>query len=345
MKKTLLFAALSLASIGNSQSLTQANEAPIGSLSTMYLCDSFTVDQEGLTGMGITWDFTGLAGYYGETRDVTVTDATTAPNAVDFPTSVTAVSVGGSLVTYFNNNATEKVSQGFVFNEPTLGDVVAKFSGDNETVVTYPFAYGSSLTDIFSGTLDFTFSGSPQTAPATGVTYASIDGQGTLDFPNGVSIPDVIRYKIVDTSLTTIILIGDLEIIRTQFEYYDPNVAVPNLPILTFTKITVQNVGAPAPISELSMVLSAYEPEYLNVAEQNSVDFTVYPNPSNSMITITGELGSEAMASIVDQSGRTLTSLSVVNGSTVDISSFENGMYFLKIEDNGSSTTKTIVKK
>ena len=79
MKKTLLFTALTVSLIGNAQSLTQANEAAIAETQTMYVCDSFVDRQENVTGTGITWDFTALEAYSGETRDYLVADATVSP--------------------------------------------------------------------------------------------------------------------------------------------------------------------------------------------------------------------------------------------------------------------------
>ena len=341
MKRTLLFAALSFSLLGNAQSLTQANEPAIGETSNMYLCDSFTVAYDGIVGTGVTWDYTGLVGITGQTRLVSVLDATTHANAADFPTSTKVISVESSMSSFINSTATERVSQGFVFNEPSLGDIVSKFDVDNEIVVTYPFAYGSTLTDIFSG--DVT-TGQTGTTATTGVTYATIDGQGTLNLPFSVSIPNVIRYKIIDTSYTTVLLLGDLEIIRRQYEYYD--LANNNLPILTLSKLTIQAPGSTTPISDLSLVLSAYvTAEFLSISENKAIDFRVYPNPSKDIVNINGNFSQNAIGKIIDQSGRILSSFEVNDNATIDLSSFENGMYFLKIIDNELSTTKTLIKE
>ena len=172
---------------------------------------------------------------------------------------------------------------------------------------------------------------------------ASIDGQGTLNLPFGVSLPNVIRYHILDSSFTTTIF-GDLELIRNQYEYYD--LANGNLPVLLLTKLTVQNAGSPTPISEVSLVLSEYPTaQFLTISENTGVNFNVYPNPAKDKISIEGDFSPSASVTITDQAGRLISSFDLNNEKTLDISSLESGLYQLTILDNGSKSSKTIVKK
>ncbi|MBL1278654.1 MAG: T9SS type A sorting domain-containing protein [Fluviicola sp.] len=342
MKRTLLLATLAFSFLGNAQSLTSANEPTIGETSNMYLCDSFTVNYAGITGSGVTWDYSNLVGITGQTRLVSVLDATTAPNAADFPTSVKAISVESSMTSYFTSTAADRTSQGFVFNEATLGDIVASFSTDNEVVVTYPFALGSTSTDLFAGTVSYVL-GVPTTSPMTGNVYSTIDGQGTMLFPSAVTVPNVIRYNIIDTSVATGTALGDLEIIRNQYEYYSNTT---NLPIFTITKLTIQTVGGGTVINEFSLVLSAYvTTNFLSIAEKEEVKFTVYPNPAENEIKINGEFSPNAVGQIIDQSGREVSNFKVINNAPIDISSLENGMYILRITDDNRATSKNIVKR
>ena len=343
MKKTLLLTTLSFSLIGNSQSLTQANEPVIGETASMYLCDSFTVTNAAVTGPAVTWDYTNLVGIFGETRDVDVINPTSSANAADFPSSSKAIAVESSMTSFFSSSAAERVSEGFIFNEVALGHVIAKFDGDSERLMTYPFVYGNSQTDNFSGSVNYVL-GFPQSSALTGTVYSEIDGQGTLNLPLGVSLPNVIRYKIVDSSYTTVIGIGDLEILRHQYEYYD--ITNSNLPVLSISRLIIQIVGSGSPISDFSLVLSAYPTsEFLSINEEDQFDFNVYPNPASNNITINGEFTSDATGQIIDQAGRVISTFNVSNNNSVDISALEMGSYFVKITDNNSSVTKTIVKK
>ncbi|MDX2361522.1 MAG: T9SS type A sorting domain-containing protein [Crocinitomicaceae bacterium] len=343
MKKTLLLGALAITTYGSAQ-MTQANEPAINDIESMFLCDSFTVNLDGVVGAGVTWDYTGLVGHFNEMRDVEVVDPTSTPFAVNFGSATSAIIVGGSITTYYSSTPTEKTSHGFTFNEPTFGDVIAEFSGNPEIVATYPFTEGDVSDDTFSGNI--LYLGGVSVA-ATGVSHAVLDGEGTLDLPNAVSLSNVLRYKLVDTSWATItipIALGDMEFIRTQYEYYDYTVS--NLPVFIHSTIRVQNVGATAPVSELTLVLSKYAPGgYVGVEEAELIDFAVYPNPSTGLVKVSGTLSDEATVTVLDQSGRVLISSDISNGDQLDLSTFENGMYIVRINDNGLSTTKSVIKQ
>lgn len=345
MKKTLLFIALTASFLVNSQMMTQANEPTIGLQQNMFLCDSFTVDLAGITGNGVTWDFTGLTGIPGEMRMVAAEDATLNANAADFPSSTFAITVESSMNSFLTSTPTERVSQGFTFFEQSLGDVVVQFDTDPETVVTYPFTQGDVLTDNFSGTLNFIFGGFPQTSAVTGNVVATVDGVGTLNLPGGVSLNNVLRYKITDTSFTTVPLLNDLEIIRNQFEYYDYSNSI-LLPVLTLSKLRIQAPGATEPITELSLVLSANAPdEYLEIEENTIDNIAIFPNPANNNFIIKGELSENAKFSIFDISGQLVNSGSIQNNSKIDVSMLKNGTYIVKIMDNDYVSTQSLIKK
>jgi hypothetical protein len=341
MKKTLLFVSILISSFSQAQSLTLANEYAIGEFSDMHLVDSFANNLDAVTGIGVTWDYSDLLGYPGEARLVEVLDATTQPDYSSFPGSTKAIKIGSSITTYFTSDATSRTSQGFKFTEPTLGDVYATFSSDPLTMVTYDFGYGSSLTDSYAGNIDFSYNGFPVNEALTGEAYAWVDGTGTMLFPGGVSVSNVIRYKSIDTSLTTVPLLGAVELIREQYEYYD--LATQNLPIFIHSNVVMRPPGGSA-LADLSIVLSKYEANYTAVGSIQNNDFTVSPNPTLNGIKINGEFTSDANGEIKDASGKTVKSFNVLNGMNIDLSSLEQGVYFLHVSSNGISTIKSIVK-
>lgn len=341
MKKTLLFTTLTVAFFGNTQSLTQANEAAIGETQVMYVCDSFVDKQDNVTGTGITWDFTALAAYSGETRDYLIGDATASTFYSDFGTSVKSLKIG-AIETFYNSSAASRISQGFVYTEPTLGDVKATFETDDAELVQYPMVYGNSFTDAFSGTLNVPSMGN---SSLSGEIDVIIDGQGTLNLPNGVTYTNVIRLVSMDSSFSTVMapIIGATDVIieRTQYEYYD--ITNSNMPVLMIT--TIKMISSVIN-DEQTVVLTSDDPmQYLGLNNSAEVNFTVSPNPSTDKITVTGEFSSDASYSIVNQNGQVLSSSTLNNGTTIDISSFANGLYFLNISSNGNTTSKTIVKK
>ena len=146
MKKSLLLISLTATTLVNAQ-LTQSNEPTIGESESMYLCDSNYTNYANITGSGVTWDYSQIASYAGELRTVEIVDPSSTPNAASYGTSTKALKLGDNITTYFNSSATDRVSQGFVFNEPSLGEIIVTFEDDNMTQMNYPFGYGASFSD------------------------------------------------------------------------------------------------------------------------------------------------------------------------------------------------------
>lgn len=343
MKKQLLYAALFLSATSQAQSLTQANEPVIGNTKLMYTCDTLTDPLAATTGNGVTWDYSQIIGMGGQTQTIEIIDPSTTANSASFPSSTKAFAIQGSLTNYFNSTATERVSQGFVYEEPNFGTVLAVFDTDEQTTIQYPFAYSNYFSDVFSGQLAFEFNGLPQNPTCTGASYATIDGQGTLLLPSSTSTSNVIRYKIVDTVFTQVVFVipMDIEFIRTQYEYYD--VANSSLPIFTHSSVKIQQAGATTPLMSQTIVLSSVQPtQNLGIAE-NTSNYVVYPNPSEGLINFKGDFSSDASAIIFDNAGRQIKTIeTLTNGQTLDLSSLNKGMYLVVINNNGSQTTQSI---
>ncbi len=344
MKKTLFIATLLGTSVAFSQSLTQANEPSIGATQTMFLCDPTADPYASTTGTGVTWDYSDILSVGGQQRDVTIEDATTDPNYASFPGAVKTIKVENALTTFMSSTSSERISQGFVYTEPSFGEVIATFDTDNEKLVDYPFSNGSSLTDTYAGSLSFEFNGVPQNPSTTGNAYAWIDGEGTFIQSDGTSLSNVIRYKLIDTSYANITLFGNIEVIRMQYEYYD--LANNSLPVFTYSRVLIQQMGGGTPLTDQIIVLSQIEPTaYVNVDETAAVDFTVFPNPTTGEVIIKGEFEGNGTVEVLDNSGRLLNSMALSTGMTVNLSSYDTGMYMVRITNNGLTTTKTVVKR
>ena len=346
MKKRLLIASLTLAYFSNAQSLTQTNEPTVGQTSTMFLCDSNATNLASVTGNTAAWDYSQLGKYTSQLRTINIVDPATTTNASSFTNSTVAFEIENFISTYSSSTTTDRNSQGFVFTEPSLGDVIAEYSSNNEVLLTYPFAYSNTSTDNFSGTLSFSFNGIPQNPSCTGTVTSTIDGQGSLTV-GSTTIPNVIRYKIEDRTTASILFFGDIEFTRVQFEYYD--LANSNLPIFIHANAKVQNVGSTTPLIDRSIVLSSIEPTAIvsanaGLTSNKTNNFNIYPNPTKGDLTINGEFNSDAQIRVIDQTGREIISaLSLSNGSKIDLSSINKGLYSVEITNNGVKSTKNIV--
>lgn len=343
MKKKLLFAGLLFSSISFGQGLTQANEPAIGASSSMFLCDSFATNYANIIGNGVTWDYSNIGYFPGEMRNISIIDPATTPNAADFQGSTKAVSIENFLTTYWTSTATERTSSGFVFNEPTFGEVKAVFSVDPQKLAEYEFSLNDEINDAFAGTLSFNFSGAPLNPDATGTSYATIDGQGTLKLNATTTLTNVIRCLTIDTLNTVVPIIGDIQLIRAQYEYY--HFATGNLPVFTHTTAKLTAPGATDPLTEFTVVLSSVEPSNIvGISEKNAIDFNIYPNPAKDKLTISGDFANSAVQ-IVDQTGKLVKEISsLTSGSTIEISDLEKGIYFLVLSTNGTNNIQKFSK-
>lgn len=347
MKKTLLLGAILTAGVASAQ-MTQTNEPTLGT-TNYHLVDSNAVTYDNVTGTNVTWDYSNLAGYQGETRDIEIEDASTTPYSSDFGTADRAITYANQITTYFSSDASERISQGYVFSDQTFGDVKVVYDSgaDQELLVDYPFANGDSFSDDFAGTLFFDYNGIPQSPAMNGVANIAIDGSGTLLLPGGTSLTNVIRYKLVDTVYTTVPVLNDVEIVRSQYEYYKyDNVNNPNMPVLTITKIKIQNPGATEPITpEVGLTLSSVAPtQFVGINETEELIFGIFPNPANEVLNIQGDFSGDAEVVIMDGAGRIINSSNVSNNK-VDVSNLMSGVYFVKVTAEGKTSTKTFLKK
>ncbi|MEN8787808.1 MAG: T9SS type A sorting domain-containing protein, partial [Flavobacteriales bacterium] len=68
---------------------------------------------------------------------------------------------------------------------------------------------------------------------------------------------------------------------------------------------------------------------------------SIFPNPTNGIVNVSSKNEIEEIE-LYDMAGKRLNKVQKVN--SIDISAFENGVYVLKVKQNGSVTTKKIVK-
>jgi hypothetical protein len=79
------------------------------------------------------------------------------------------------------------------------------------------------------------------------------------------------------------------------------------------------------------------------LGQEEDMQFSIFPNPSNGYVNI--ENAKDCTFSLTDISGRKLKQFtSNDNNYKLDISSLNNGIYFLVLDGNGKHLCKKIVK-
>jgi hypothetical protein len=336
MKLKLFFVASLLTSGAVFGQFTQANEPTIGTTKTMYVVDSNAVDYAATTGTGVTWDYSTIGGYGAAANKIV---AVTNPSGTTyFSSSQKAIEIPGFITGYYTSTASSRVSQGFHFSDPNSGmsaDVVFDASPNDQTVMNYPFAQSNTLTDTYSGNVHSSMSPSIPFA-CTGSITATVDGSGTLKL-EGQNITNVLRYKVDETATANIPGFGTLTVHRIQYDYYD--LANSTLPIFVHSSMEINIGGTP---STNHLVMSSVLPTgTAGISSNNSVEFTMFPNPATEKVSFTGLTGSETVQ-LVDLAGKVVYSTNSVVSNSIDVSAIEAGIYNVVVISNGNKTVKKL---
>lgn len=328
MKSTLLLFVL-FAFSSFAQTFTSANEPALGNLLSLHLCDSNANILANVVGNNVTWDFSQIAGIPNATEDIQITDATIHPNFGAFAGATKIFDVGGSLQRFYSSSANDRTSQGFVFNEPALGEVVASWSSNSQLLMNYPFALGNTTSDSFSGDVTTSATG---TVPATGTSMTGVDGLGTLMLPGNNTYNNVLRYHLKDSTNasvfgTAVTFVGDF------YEYYDFTVS--NLPIFLTMTITINSALF---ANSSTIILSKDQPTtFVGINEQTQSKLTLYPNPATEEIFVQGIKDGENFT-ILNNLGQVVQQGNYHH--SIDVTKLQGGVYFVSFENNVISFIK-----
>lgn len=336
MKKQFL--ALLSIGIGLSASaqFTQSNAPAIGDNQVMYVLDSNATAYTSETGSGANWDYSTVTGVNGLTDTYSIVDPSTTTNASDFTSSAFAAEIQDFMTTYYTTSATNQMGQGFVFSDPTLGDVIATFETDDAELKDYPMNYGDPMiTDTYAGTAHLTVFGSPMTPPMTGSLHAVVDGEGTLSLHSN-TYSNVIRYKLVDTmnaTLSGVLLSGPVQVTRTQYEYYDFSTS--NLPLFVYISFHITGTLNVGNIDKLQhIVLSVDDPTVTQATcEVTGLSHTV-PSYSGSTLTWDGT-ATDNFEYVFDQNSADPTGAgTAITGTSYSTGALTNAVYYFHLRKN-----------
>ncbi|ASS48189.1 MAG: hypothetical protein A3D31_00115 [Candidatus Fluviicola riflensis] len=337
MKKNLLIASLLLSGAASAQ-FTQANEPAIGASQAMYELEETADPYAGITGAGVTWDYSSYFGMDNSPRTFSIIDPATTPHAATFSTSTKAISIEGFITTFISSDASTRISQGFAYVDGTDTTVV-DLSSNTELLMNYPMALSNSLVDTYGGDVNTTLAPTPFTC--TGNDVATVDGSGTLILNSSTTISNVLRYHLADTANATVPIIGEVQIIRSQYEYYDLG-NNSNMPVFIYSSLGISIGGNPP--TETFAVLSSVAPDgFLGVNTEELAGISVYPNPATETISVDG-LTADAQLTLVDAQGKTVASKAVEAGfASMNVDAVTAGVYFLHVTSNELTTVERVV--
>ena len=342
MKKILFLASICATCNVFGQLMLQSSDPASGTTSNLYLADSNAVRYENVTGPGVTWDYSNLLGVDvdgdGNPEVRTLSVANVDPNSADtlFPGATKKYIVNDQIITYYTTTDTNRISQGFKFVEPTLGDVFNFWDTIPQLLNTYPFDLGNSSYGPMSGRIySYNATVSIDTF-AVGSAFASIDGVGTLKL-GAVDYPNTFRYHFRDTinSFVTINILGissPVVLSRDVYEYY--NYVTSPLPILVLYSVNNSILNVPN-----NIVLTRELPsENVGINDLGKTELVAYPNPSNGLFKVNIPNGS--LAIVYNQFGQKLFTQ---ESNLIDLIKYPKGIYFLKVIENDKLTTIRLI--
>ena len=133
--------------------------------------------------------------------------------------------------------------------------------------------------------------------------------------------------------------------IGTQYTYF--HLETSNLPIFIHANFVYKLKGNSGVITDYSVVLSYENPAEVGLSTEEMDMTKVYPNPTQHTLNI--QLPSSinsANVIITDASGRNVYNAELTgNTQSIDVSSLNQGLYFVKINNGAMSTTKKVMIK
>lgn len=169
---------------------------------------------------------------------------------------------------------------------------------------------------------------------------------------NAEYLPWSLDRKMATPPTSTSIAVRNIDNERDNIEKIEPQgAAAGNYKVVVTHKGTLQG-----PSQNFSLIISGagglMEPveEGVSVEEVALNNLNIYPNPTNSILNVNGDLNvlTGATAQIFDISGKKVKDLSLnfeTNNATIDVSNLQTGTYILSISKNGSKQSYRFIKK
>jgi hypothetical protein len=339
MKKVLLLSSVVIGLGATAQTFTAADTLAPGMSTTFYVMDSNAVSMSAITGTGVTWDYSTLTG---EVAVLPNTDNVVLASSTSFASTFTNAEYNDDLATFasifFSNSADSTTVYGYVFAVDAY-EVVIHHSINPLKSLTYPISVGSSVSDVTAGAVDV--NSGLATGPTSGTATTTVDGFGTLIVGDD-TYTNVIRVKLVENISTSITITpfpaDNGTVTRTIYSYYQ--LATDKQPIFMHGNIVITSTLLN---DNYTSVYYSTFPEYVGVAELNDGDFSVYPNPANSIVTITTD-GTADKLNVFNATGQLVASfINPAAIETIDVATLPAGIYVIQVTKEGVVTQDKLV--
>lgn len=209
---------------------------------------------------------------------------------------------------------------------------------DGLTMFNFPLAYGDSVYDTYSGTINI----DTDVLDFNGYAWYKVDGSGTLILPDGTHNNVLRMHRRI---LNTIYFLGDVlqTVTSDNYEWFNADNKFHILQLKT------QIVDVPI-LQQLDTThiytFQSTAPETIGISESLvSGRITVYPNPASNQATLAINLKKQAdiAYNVIDATGRTVRSFNQANVNSgnqyfaIDLAGVSSGLYMVQYTVNGQS--------
>jgi len=227
----------------------------------------------------------------------------------------------------------------FTISDICFGDTVILDHNDNTGTWS-----GMGVTDMAAGNGTFT-----NTAGTYDVIYTIVGACGDAD-TNAVEVfvAPVASFTATGTTLTNFTSTSTGTIATYDWDFGDGGSATGGTTTTTdHTYLTNGTYNVCLTVTTADGCVDTHCEDVviqgLGINGQNAISFQMYPNPSNGMVNIT--TGNSTQITIVNLIGSVVYS-DVINGTkAIDLNSLSKGSYFVRISQDGNTTTEKLIIK
>lgn len=328
---TVLFAFATINFSAYSQiAIVSSDLTSIGDQITRY-GDTIPTYGPGLSGAGVTWDFSAAVMDTVITTDVVATSAT--PYSSTFSGSDYAMTGNGTSYLFFIHTATEFITTGAAGDLLGTGESIEAPFTDPLILHQFPRTYESTFDDTYEFQAEAdgaAFGVNRVRLTHTGHVYDTTDAYGTLITPTGTY--DALRVKstdyttdVIDVKLFPVAPWTNVSTVMDTSVTYSWHAKEEMLAIAEYT---YDSIGNPKQFTYSAV------PPVVTVAVKDvdeEIPFVLYPQPASDQLFIKGlnQTGNH-QTQVFSMDGKMVMN-EVLNGSSINVSGLKTGMYILRI--------------
>jgi hypothetical protein len=285
---TSLFLLLSLLKVNAQYTITASQKPAIGDSYNYIALDTNNIIN-GTSGPNQIWNYTNLILPTTPTvNSINYSDITSIPNYTWYPGAYMAIiGPGGSFTSY--DSDPNNLSVNWIYYYFT--QLSTKFQ-DSYTKYHYPITYGSTFSDSMKGRAYDQHPPNPNyidNYPTVGINTYTCSGSGTLNLPNGISIPNTLKlnmtyYKKIVDGMTN----DSVGYQITEHEEYFNTMS--KFPILAYYKTigytTYPFTGAPTLEYNKNISLNAIAVNSIIDIDKSAVNINIFPSPSHNFFNL-----------------------------------------------------------